>query len=169
MSELDDEPKSPVIIEEDDEEGEVFRLLTPKLLARFELERAEHRRRVKEAAAKPIVMKENTINGQVVYEAEIEDCEAHQDVLFEEHDGRDVRLEEGNSVPVKLGLIPKKLRQKPAIEIDPFIHKRYQTFVVLSKRLKKTNIYRFSSTDSLYVLSPFNIVRRWLIWFATWQ
>jgi hypothetical protein len=169
MSELNDNQKSPVVIEEDDEEGEVFRLLTPKLLARFELERAEHQRRVKEASAKKVVMKENRINGQVVYEAEIEGSQADQDVMFEDYDGRDMRLEEGNTVPMKLGLIPKKIRQKPAIEIDPFIHKRFQTFIVLSKRLKKTNIYRFSSTNSLYIFSPFNKFRRWLIWFVTWQ
>jgi hypothetical protein len=168
----EDSQNKPVVAaaDDDNEEGEVFRLLTQALLARFELERAEHKQRVKEATAKKIVMKEDRLGERVVYEAVIEGAEVEDDdVLFEEHFESDARLEEGNTVPIKLGLIPKKLRQKPAIEIDPYIHKRYQTFIVLSKRLSKTNIYRFSSTNSLFCLTPINKLRRWLIWFATWQ
>ena len=72
-------------------------------------------------------------------------------------------------MPIKLGLLPKQIYQRPAIEIDPYIHKKDDTFVVISKRIKKPQISRFSSTKSLSLMTPFNKLRKSLIWFVTWQ
>ncbi|CAF0755497.1 unnamed protein product [Brachionus calyciflorus] len=157
------------LIDEDNEEGEVFRLLSPTLLARFEQMRVERKKRLKEAENKQIVMREKIVDGEIIYETESGENEDDDDLLFSDYDGSDRRLSEGNQVPISLGLIPKKIYQRPAIEIDPFIHKREQTFVVISKRFRKPNIYRFSSTKSLLLFSPFNKFRRFLIWIVTWQ
>ena len=158
-------------ISEDNDEGEVFRLMTPKLLTEFDAMRAERKRKLKEAENKQIVIQERIVDGEVTYTTSNgEDDEEDDDYLYDNfYDGRDPQLIEGNPVPIKLGLLPKQIYQRPAIEIDSYIHKKDPTFVVLSKRFKKPQIYRFSSTKSLFLLTPFHKLRRALIWFVTWQ
>ena len=158
-----------VELTEADEKGEVFRLLTPKLLQEFEKEREELKKRIKEAESKQIVMVERIVDGQVIYETESAENEEDDEFMFDDYDGRDEQLIEGNPVPLKLGLIPQQMYQRPLIEIDKFIHKKEDSFVVISKRFKKPQIYRFSSTKSLFLMTPFNKLRRAMIWFTTWQ
>ena len=181
--------------DENNDEGEVFRLLTPKLLTSFEAMRTERRKKIKEAENKQIVMQERIVDGEVTYTAANDDeNEEDDDYLYDEfYDGRDPQLIEGfqlelnyflyslpfkiqfkiyslgNKVPIKLGLLPKQIYQRPAIEIDPYIHKKDDTFVVISKRFRTPQIYRFSSTKSLNFLTPFNKFRKALIWFVSWQ
>ncbi|XP_061861200.1 sodium channel protein type 2 subunit alpha-like isoform X6 [Colius striatus] len=65
-------------------------------------------------------------------------------------------LEAGKTLPFIYGDIPPGMVSEPLEDLDPYyINKK--TFIVLNKG--KT-IFRFSATPALYLLSPFNIVRR---------
>lgn len=121
--------KKDVTCLEEDEEGEVFRLLSPKLLARFEHMRAERKIRIKEAESKEIVMREKIVDGEIVYDTE--SGENEDESLLDDFDDTDPQLTEGSQVPIRLGLIPKKIYQRPAIEIDPYINKKYQVKILI--------------------------------------
>ncbi|NXX16096.1 SCN1A protein, partial [Podargus strigoides] len=65
-------------------------------------------------------------------------------------------LEAGKTLPFIYGDIPPGMVSEPLEDLDPYyINKK--TFIVLNK--EKT-IFRFSATPALYLLSPFNIIRR---------
>ncbi|KAM6307326.1 sodium channel protein type 2 subunit alpha-like isoform 8-T8 [Aegotheles albertisi] len=65
-------------------------------------------------------------------------------------------LEAGKTLPFIYGDIPPGMVSEPLEDLDPYyINKK--TFIVLNKG--KT-IFRFSATPALYLLSPFNIIRR---------
>jgi len=88
---------SPINEDENNDEGEVFRLLTPKLLLSFEAMRTERRKKIKEAEGKQIVMQERIVDGEVTYTAaNEEENEEDDDYLYDEfYDGRDPQLIEG--------------------------------------------------------------------------
>ncbi|XP_071990852.1 sodium channel protein type 8 subunit alpha isoform X1 [Engystomops pustulosus] len=65
-------------------------------------------------------------------------------------------LEAGKSLPFIYGDIPPGLTAVPIEDLDPFYLNK-KTFIVLNKG--KT-IFRFSATPSMYILSPFNLLRR---------
>ncbi|MCI4387266.1 hypothetical protein PGIGA_G00072130 [Pangasianodon gigas] len=65
-------------------------------------------------------------------------------------------LEAGKNLPFIYGDIPPGMVATPLEDIDPFYMNK-KTFIVINKG--KT-IFRFSATPSLYIISPFNIVRR---------
>jgi len=83
--------------DETNDEGEVFRLLTPKLLAEFEAMRNERRKKIKEAESKEIVIQERIVDGEVTYTTnEGDDNEEDDDYLYDNfYDGRDPQLIEG--------------------------------------------------------------------------
>ncbi|NXA14190.1 SCN2A protein, partial [Sapayoa aenigma] len=65
-------------------------------------------------------------------------------------------LEADKKLPFIYGDIPPGMVSEPLEDLDPYyINKK--TFIVLNK--EKT-IHRFSATPALYLLSPFNIIRR---------
>uniref|UniRef100_A0A8C2YH58 Sodium channel protein n=1 Tax=Coturnix japonica TaxID=93934 RepID=A0A8C2YH58_COTJA len=65
-------------------------------------------------------------------------------------------LEAGKTLPFIYGDIPPDMVSEPLEDLDPYyINKK--TFIVLNKG--KT-IFRFSATPALYLLSPFNVIRR---------
>ncbi|XP_042730541.1 sodium channel protein type 2 subunit alpha-like isoform X4 [Lagopus leucura] len=65
-------------------------------------------------------------------------------------------LEAGKTLPFIYGDIPPEMVSEPLEDLDPYyINKK--TFIVLNKG--KT-IFRFSATSALYLLSPFNVIRR---------
>ncbi|XP_035752079.1 sodium channel protein type 2 subunit alpha isoform X6 [Egretta garzetta] len=65
-------------------------------------------------------------------------------------------LEAGKTLPFIYGDIPPGMVSEPLEDLDPYyINKK--TFIVLNKG--KT-IFRFSATPALYLLSPFNVIRR---------
>ncbi|XP_058457324.1 sodium channel protein para isoform X39 [Malaya genurostris] len=69
----------------------------------------------------------------------------------------DSTLEQGVPLPVRLqGGFPPELASTPLEDIDTF-YSNQRTFVVVSKG---KDIYRFSATNALYVLDPFNPLRR---------
>jgi hypothetical protein len=124
------------VMEEDEDEGEVFRLYTPKLHNRFKEMREATRKRIKESENDQIVMHEKIVDGEIVYETESGDNNS-DDLLFDDYDGRDPTLEEGNILPIRLGLVPRKIYQKPAIEIDQFIHNKYDVILFILTIINK--------------------------------
>uniref|UniRef100_A0A8B9TS16 Sodium channel protein n=1 Tax=Anas platyrhynchos TaxID=8839 RepID=A0A8B9TS16_ANAPL len=65
-------------------------------------------------------------------------------------------LEAGKTLPFIYGDIPPEMVSEPLEDLDPYYANK-KTFIVLNKG--KT-IFRFSATSALYLLSPFNIIRR---------
>ncbi|XP_077175945.1 sodium channel protein type 2 subunit alpha-like isoform X2 [Paroedura picta] len=65
-------------------------------------------------------------------------------------------LEAGKKLPFIYGDIPPGMVSQPLEDLDPYYANK-KTFIVLNKG--KT-IFRFSATPALYLLSPFNILRR---------
>uniref|UniRef100_A0A8C8CM00 Sodium channel protein n=1 Tax=Oncorhynchus tshawytscha TaxID=74940 RepID=A0A8C8CM00_ONCTS len=65
-------------------------------------------------------------------------------------------LEAGKSLPLIYGDIPKGLVSTPLEDLDTF-YSNQKTFIVLNRGKA---IFRFNATPALYVLSPFNPLRR---------
>ncbi|XP_054667713.1 sodium channel protein type 1 subunit alpha-like [Grus americana] len=83
------------------------------------------------------------------------DKDEHKD-NEEDHPKPSNDLEAGKTLPFIYGDIPPGMVSEPLEDLDPYyINKK--TFIVLNKG--KT-IFRFSATPALYLLSPFNIIRR---------
>ncbi|XP_057653296.1 sodium channel protein para isoform X3 [Diorhabda carinulata] len=69
----------------------------------------------------------------------------------------DPTLEQGLPIPVRLqGSFPPELASTPLEDIDSF-YQNQMTFVVISKG---KDIFRFSATNALWILDPFNPIRR---------
>ncbi|XP_067328040.1 sodium channel protein type 2 subunit alpha-like [Anolis sagrei] len=65
-------------------------------------------------------------------------------------------LEAGKPLPFIYGDIPRGMVSEPLEDLDPYYANK-KTFIVLNKG---KSIFRFSATPSLYLLSPFSILRR---------
>ncbi|XP_026877145.2 sodium channel, voltage gated, type VIII, alpha subunit a isoform X4 [Electrophorus electricus] len=65
-------------------------------------------------------------------------------------------LEAGKGLPFIYGDIPSGMVATPLEDLDPFYMNK-KTFIVVNKGKA---IFRFSATPALYMISPFNIVRR---------
>ncbi|XP_071394230.1 sodium channel, voltage-gated, type I-like, alpha [Centroberyx affinis] len=65
-------------------------------------------------------------------------------------------LEAGKSLPFIYGDIPKGMVSTPLEDLDPFYNNQ-KTFIVLNRGKA---IFRFNAAPALYVLSPFNPLRR---------
>ncbi|KAL7890706.1 hypothetical protein AOLI_G00001820 [Acnodon oligacanthus] len=65
-------------------------------------------------------------------------------------------LEAGKSLPFIYGDIPSGLVSVPLEDLDTYYHKQ-RTFIVLNRGKA---IFRFNATPALYILSPFNPLRR---------
>ncbi|XP_029358426.1 sodium channel, voltage gated, type VIII, alpha subunit b isoform X8 [Echeneis naucrates] len=81
---------------------------------------------------------------------------SHRDTSDDNEPKPNSDLEAGKSLPFIYGDIPDGLVATPLEDLDPFYLNK-KTFIVLNKG--KT-IFRFSATPSLYILSPFNLLRR---------
>ncbi|XP_046657917.1 sodium channel protein para-like isoform X5 [Daphnia pulicaria] len=69
----------------------------------------------------------------------------------------DPTLEQGMPLPIRLNAVySPELTAVPIEDIDPY-YKNQRTFVVISKG---KDIFRFSATDAMWLLSPFNPIRR---------
>ncbi|KAM9112845.1 sodium channel protein type 4 subunit alpha-like [Pangshura tecta] len=80
----------------------------------------------------------------------------HVEVLEEEELKASSDVEAGKPLPRIYGDLPPELIGVPLEDLDPFYSDK-KTFIVLNKG--KT-IFRFSTTPALYVLGPFNPLRR---------
>ncbi|XP_030277422.1 sodium channel, voltage gated, type VIII, alpha subunit b isoform X6 [Sparus aurata] len=81
---------------------------------------------------------------------------SHRDTSDENEQKPNSDLEAGKSLPFIYGDVPNGMSATPLEDLDPFYLNK-KTFIVINKG--KT-IFRFSATPSLYILSPFNLLRR---------
>ncbi|XP_053546018.1 sodium channel protein type 2 subunit alpha-like isoform X9 [Bombina bombina] len=65
-------------------------------------------------------------------------------------------LEAGKSLPFIYGDIPPGMRSEPLEDLDPY-YMNQKTFIVLNRGKA---IFRFSATSALYILTPFNPLRK---------
>ncbi|XP_065581599.1 sodium channel protein para-like isoform X2 [Artemia franciscana] len=76
----------------------------------------------------------------------------------------DLNLEQGMPLPVRFAAaFPPELLTVPIEDIDPY-YQNQQTFVVISKG---KDVFRFSATNAMWILSPFNPIRRVAIFVLT--
>uniref|UniRef100_A0A3B4ZB52 Sodium channel protein n=1 Tax=Stegastes partitus TaxID=144197 RepID=A0A3B4ZB52_9TELE len=69
-------------------------------------------------------------------------------------------LEAGKSLPLLYGDTPAGMVSTPLEDLDPYYHNQ-KTFIVINKG---KFIFRFNAAPALYLLSPFNPLRRISIW-----
>ncbi|XP_014865461.1 PREDICTED: sodium channel protein type 8 subunit alpha-like isoform X4 [Poecilia mexicana] len=81
---------------------------------------------------------------------------SHRDTSDDNEPKPNSDLEAGKSLPFIYGDIPDGMAATPLEDLDPY-YLNQKTFIVLNKG--KT-IFRFSATPSLYIISPFNPLRR---------
>nr|AAK01090.1 putative BSC1 sodium channel protein [Blattella germanica] len=80
---------------------------------------------------------------------------------------RKLSVEDGSVLPGKFEPFPSRLYGRPLEEIDNFIYD--ETFCVVSKRFRKNYIHRFTATNSFFIFSPWNAIRRTCIFLSTNQ
>ncbi|XP_015174798.1 PREDICTED: sodium channel protein 60E isoform X1 [Polistes dominula] len=80
---------------------------------------------------------------------------------------RKMSVEDGAVLPMKFEPFPTELYGRPLEEIDNFIYD--ETFCVVSKRFRKNYIHRFTATNSWFLFSPWNPIRRCCIFLSTNQ
>ncbi|KAM9757802.1 sodium channel, voltage gated, type VIII, alpha subunit b isoform 5-T5 [Menidia menidia] len=81
---------------------------------------------------------------------------SHRDTSDDNEPKPNSDLEAGKSLPFIYGDVPNGMSSTPLEDLDPYYLNK-KTFIVLNKG--KT-LFRFSATPSLYILSPFNLLRR---------
>ncbi|XP_035912772.1 sodium channel protein para isoform X39 [Anopheles stephensi] len=134
-----------------EEERSLFRPFTRESLqaieARIADEEAKHRELERKRAEGESDFGRKKKKKEIRYDDEDED----------EGPQPDPTLEQGVPVPVRMqGSFPPELASTPLEDIDGF-YSNQRTFVVISKG---KDIFRFSATNALYVLDPFNPIRR---------
>ncbi|XP_058166591.1 sodium channel protein para isoform X15 [Anopheles ziemanni] len=123
-----------------EEERSLFRPFTRESLQAIEA-------RIADEEAKQRELERKRAEGEIRYDDEDED----------EGPQPDPTLEQGVPVPVRMqGSFPPELASTPLEDIDSF-YSNQRTFVVVSRG---KDIFRFSATNALYVLDPFNPIRR---------
>ncbi|XP_015185105.1 PREDICTED: sodium channel protein para isoform X11 [Polistes dominula] len=123
-----------------EEERSLFRPFTRESLTAIEARIAEEHAKQKE-------LEKKRAEGEVRYDDEDED----------EGPQPDPALEQGAPIPVRLhNVFPPELASTPLEDIDTF-YQNQRTFVVVSKG---KDIFRFSATDAMWILDPFNPIRR---------
>ncbi|XP_063928643.1 sodium channel protein para-like isoform X2 [Zophobas morio] len=135
-----------------EEERSLFRPFTRESLAIIEARIAEEYAKQKELEKKRA--EGETGFGRRKKKKEIR----YEDEDEDEGPQPDAALEQGLPLPVRLhGGFPPELASTPLEDIDPFYHNQKVTFVVVSKG---KDIFRFSATNALWILDPFNPIRR---------
>ncbi|XP_066584602.1 sodium channel protein para isoform X5 [Prorops nasuta] len=123
-----------------EEERSLFRPFTRESLIAINARIAEEHAKQKE-------LEKKRAEGEVRYDDEDEDEGPQPDPMFEQ----------GAPIPVRLhNEFPSELASTPLEDIDSYYHNQ-RTFVVISKG---KDIFRFSATDALWILDPFNPIRR---------
>ncbi|CAG9855273.1 unnamed protein product [Phyllotreta striolata] len=134
-----------------EEERSLFRPFTRESLAAIEARIAEEYAKQKELEKKRA--EGETGFGRRKKKKEIR----YEDEDEDEGPQPDATLEQGLPLPVRLhGSFPPELASTPLEDIDSFYHNQ-MTFVVVSKG---KDIFRFSATNALWILDPFNPIRR---------
>ncbi|VVC98097.1 unnamed protein product [Leptidea sinapis] len=134
-----------------EEEQSLFRPFTRESLAAIEARIAEEHAKQKELEKKRA--EGETDLGRTKKKKEVR----YDDEDEDEGPQPDATLEQGLPLPVRMqGSFPVELASTPLEDIDPF-YSNQTTFVVVSKG---RDIFRFSATDALWILDPFNPIRR---------
>ncbi|XP_050349813.1 sodium channel protein para isoform X4 [Nymphalis io] len=134
-----------------EEEQSLFRPFTRESLAVIEARIAEEHAKQKELEKKRA--EGETDLGRTKKKKEVR----YDDEDEDEGPQPDATLEQGLPLPVRMqGSFPLELASTPLEDIDPFYHNQ-TTFVVISKG---KDIFRFSATNALWILDPFNPIRR---------
>ncbi|XP_063929403.1 sodium channel protein para-like isoform X5 [Zophobas morio] len=134
-----------------EEERCIFRPFTRESLAIIETRIAEEYARQKELEKKKA--EGETGFGRRKKKKEIR----YEDEDEDEGPQPDPTLEQGLPIPVRLqGSFPPELASTPLEDIDAF-YSNQRTFVVVSKG---KDIFRFSATNAMWILDPFNPIRR---------
>ncbi|XP_065082661.1 sodium channel protein para isoform X9 [Ochlerotatus camptorhynchus] len=134
-----------------EEERSLFRPFTRESLAAIE-------RRIADAEAKQRELEKKRAEGETGFGRKKKKKEIRYDDEDEDEGPQpDSTLEQGVPIPVRMqGSFPPELASTPLEDIDTF-YANQRTFVVVSKG---KDIFRFSATNALYVLDPFNPIRR---------
>ncbi|KAL3058474.1 hypothetical protein OYC64_010597 [Pagothenia borchgrevinki] len=83
---------------------------------------------------------------------------SHRDTSEENEAKPNSDLEAGKSLPFIYGDVPKGMSGVPLEDLDPYYQNlNLKTFIVFNSG--KT-LFRFSATSSMYILTPFNLLRR---------
>ncbi|KAK7790194.1 hypothetical protein R5R35_002964 [Gryllus longicercus] len=134
-----------------EEERSLFRPFTRESLAAIE-------QRIAEEYAKQKELEKKRAEGEGDFGRRKKKKEVRYDDEDEDEGPQpDPTLEQGAPIPVRLqGSFPPELSSTPLEDIDSFYHNQ-RTFVVVSKG---KDIFRFSATDAMWILDPFNPIRR---------
>ncbi|CAH0562424.1 unnamed protein product [Brassicogethes aeneus] len=134
-----------------EEERSLFRPFTRESLAAIETRIAEEHAKQKE-------LEKKRAEGETGFGRRKKKKEVRYDDEDEDEGPQpDATLEQGLPIPVRLqGGFPPELASTPLEDIDPF-YSNQTTFVVVSKG---KDIFRFSATNALWILDPFNPIRR---------
>ncbi|XP_041373843.1 sodium channel protein 1 brain-like [Gigantopelta aegis] len=122
------------------------------LLVREQQQLAKHEERQNTA------QKAHLVGGELIFGNE----EEEEDVIVP-----DPNLREGNLLLENYGIFPTSYIGKPIEEIDPGITEK--TFVIISTRMGKRYINRFSATRSFFLFPPWKLFRKMAIYIATNQ
>lgn len=134
-----------------EEERSLFRPFTRESLAVIEARIAEEVEKQKELEKKRA--EGETGFGRRKKKKEIR----YEDEDEDEGPQPDPTLEQGLPLPIRLhGSFPPELASTPLEDIDPF-YSNQMTFVVVSRG---KDIFRFSATNAMWILDPFNPIRR---------
>ncbi|KAL6432411.1 hypothetical protein ACFW04_006775 [Cataglyphis niger] len=134
-----------------EEERSLFRPFTRESLAAIEARIAEEEARQKE-------LQQRRAEGEGGYGRKKKKKEIRYDDEDEDEGPQpDPMFEQGGPLPVRLhNDFPPELASTPLEDIDSFYHNQ-KTFVVISKG---KDIFRFSAEDAMWMLDPFNPIRR---------
>lgn len=129
----------------------MFRPFTRESLAAIEARIAEEEARQKE-------LQQRRAEGEGGYGRKKKKKEVRYDDEDEDEGPQpDPMFEQGGPIPVRMhNDFPPELASTPLEDIDSFYHNQ-RTFVVISKG---KDIFRFSATDAMWMLDPFNPIRR---------
>ncbi|XP_018330937.1 sodium channel protein para isoform X3 [Agrilus planipennis] len=134
-----------------EEERCLFRPFTRESLAAIETRIAEEHAKQKELEKKRA--EGETGFGRRKKKKEIR----YEDEDEDEGPQPDPTLEQGVPIPVRLqSSFPPELASTPLEDIDPY-YSNQRTFIVVSKG---KDIFRFSATNAMWILDPFNPIRR---------
>ncbi|XP_065166084.1 sodium channel protein para isoform X6 [Atheta coriaria] len=135
-----------------EEERSLFRPFTRESLAAIETRIADEDAKLKE-------LEKKRAEGETGFGRKKKKKEIRYDDDDEDEGPQpDQQLEQGVPLPVRLhGSFPPELASTPLEDIDPFYSSNQRTFVVISKG---KDIFRFSATNALWILDPFNPIRR---------
>ncbi|KAL8602647.1 hypothetical protein ACOMHN_029969 [Nucella lapillus] len=100
--------------------------------------------------------------------AHLNDDDDDDDVEEPAHDQEpqpNPKLEAGRKLPPSLEDVPAEYVARPLEDLDEYYHNK-KSFVVLSK---DKSIYRFSATNAIFLLTPFNPFRRIAIYILSTQ